>query len=68
MYKDFELKNDPHYHCGHLRGKIRKAIKNQRDETVELHLPSAKQLPIIPVTGAGSRDKYLDNKSRMKLS
>jgi hypothetical protein len=66
VYKDYDLKNDPHYHSGNLRGRIQKAIKQLRDDTEEVKRPSAKKLPIIPVTGSGKAHKYTENKSWKK--
>jgi hypothetical protein len=63
MNKDFDLKKDPHYNPENLRARIDEGIKSIRDETVELRQPQAKVMPVIPVTGSGSKHKYLDNKS-----
>jgi hypothetical protein len=63
--KDFELKNNPEYHSGHLRDRINDAIKQMRDETEELDIPQVKSMPVIPVTGLeGQQHKYFNNKSR----
>ncbi len=62
MNKDFNLKDEPQYDSAQLRGRIEKTIKRLRDETEELDIPQAKQMPMIPVTGS-SQHKYFNNKS-----
>jgi hypothetical protein len=63
MNKDFDLKNDPAYRNGGLRGRIDAAIKRERDDAEELDQPTSKTMPMIPVTGGGKSHKYFNNKS-----
>jgi hypothetical protein len=64
MNKYLDLKNEPQYHSGSLRGRIEEAVKRLHDETEEIQQDHGKRMPVIPVTGAGNAHKYLENKSR----
>jgi hypothetical protein len=68
--KDFNLKNDPGYHFNNLRGRISEGVKQMRDTGDEMKQPSAKTLPMIPVTGSGGKGvpfKHYNNKSDLKI-
>jgi hypothetical protein len=65
------MKNDNNKHVidfdqSSLRGRINHTIKHLRDEGEEVKHPRVKNLPVIPVTGAGTH-KYFNNKSHIKI-
>ncbi len=63
MNKDYDLKKDLGYDSANLRGRIDRSTKQVYDDTEELDIPQSKTMPVIPVTGAGKKHKYLNNKS-----
>ena len=67
MNKDYGLKNEPEYQYRGLRARIAEGIKSLRDEGEETKQLIAKSLPMIPVTGGNSRDKFNNNKSIKKF-